>query len=115
MFGLFKSQPRRVADLEAKLTSSLDSEVTGEVELECFSDESYLLEIEISHVTKPLHHPLTLSIDGRHVGTFNPGPLRTRFRRTREDGPLGFAPIERQSVRILYDGKTLLQGSFRRD
>lgn len=115
MLGLFKSPRRKIKDLEATLVSDSEREVYGEIEVELFADGDYSLEIELSHVTKPLHHPLTLYIDGRRIGEFTPRSLRTRYLRTSADGPLGFEPARGQRVAVSYQGQKLVSGVFKRD
>jgi hypothetical protein len=113
--SLFKSKPRRVADLTAELYSDTDAELECEIEFEAYSDGTYLLQIDFSHVTMPLHKRVELLVEGRRVARFEPGPLRTRYRRTEVDGPLSLMPERGQHVALLYQGKTLVQGQLVRD
>ena len=117
MFGLFKARPRKTRELEAHLSSPSRASVYGEIEFEEYSDGSWRLEIELKHRETPLHlnGPIELRVESRIIGSIAAGPGVTYFRRSDQDGSLGFEPAVGQVLEIVQSGEVIASGTLRRD
>lgn len=67
---LFSSGPRKVLDIEAKMTSQQEG-LYGEAEFEGYEDGSFGFELEVKHHGHTLTGPLSVFIDNIQIGTLD--------------------------------------------
>jgi len=107
--------PRKISDLEAKLTGNQHG-VKGEVEFEYYSNGHWSFEIEVEHSGVQLQGPLELRMEDQAVAQMQPHRSETEYTLSSRQGhSLPFEPVKGTKVEVFSQNGLSLSGVFTQD